>query len=196
MRENWLRWFRHVNKRSTNVLVRICDYETKSQNKNNGRKPKKTWKETLRKNIQQLELTENLRKTERISIQKFIHLTTLTLKLHKDSHFCKNCLTSHVMWVPCSCTRLSRWSEVSLYKWHHKTHCWLDHGRRGSLTHSPPSDSVQLVPPKLSLLPPFPFFSTGFQSLYHTPTDSSAGKDIFHFSNFQVSLYSKIPTLI
>ena len=33
IRENLLKWFGYVNERPTNILIRICDYETKNQYK-------------------------------------------------------------------------------------------------------------------------------------------------------------------
>ncbi|KAB2625930.1 hypothetical protein D8674_017590 [Pyrus ussuriensis x Pyrus communis] len=61
MRENQLRWFGHVQRRPTNALVRRCDYRT----------------ETLRKDLEYLELTEDMTQN-RAQWHSRIHITDPT----------------------------------------------------------------------------------------------------------------------
>lgn len=59
MRENRLRWFGHVNRRPMDAPIRRCDYETKAQGKRGRERSKETFKETIIKNIEYFELTED-----------------------------------------------------------------------------------------------------------------------------------------
>ncbi|KAM1080085.1 hypothetical protein ACFX2B_014574 [Malus domestica] len=60
MRENRLRWFGHVQRRSTDTPVRRCDYGTEVQGRRGRGRPRKTLEETLRKGLDYLDLTEDM----------------------------------------------------------------------------------------------------------------------------------------
>ncbi|KAM2205475.1 hypothetical protein ACFX1S_024966 [Malus domestica] len=60
MRENRLRWFGHVQRRPTDAPVRICDYGTEVQGQRARGRPRKTLEETLRKDLEYLDLTEDM----------------------------------------------------------------------------------------------------------------------------------------
>lgn len=49
-----------MNRKSTDIAVKRCNYETEAQRKRDRRKPMKTWKETLKKCIEYLELMKDL----------------------------------------------------------------------------------------------------------------------------------------
>ncbi|KAM1382382.1 hypothetical protein ACFX2F_034856 [Malus domestica] len=51
MRENWFRWFGHVQRRPTDSPVRKCDYGTEVQGRRGRGRPRKTLEETLRKDL-------------------------------------------------------------------------------------------------------------------------------------------------
>nr|CBL94163.1 putative RNA-directed DNA polymerase (Reverse transcriptase) [Malus domestica] len=60
MRENWLRWFGHVQRRPTDAPIRRCDYGTKVQGRKGRGRPRKTLEETLRKDLEYLDLMEDM----------------------------------------------------------------------------------------------------------------------------------------
>ncbi|KAM1362940.1 hypothetical protein EV2_028684 [Malus domestica] len=60
MRENRLRWFGHVQRRPTDAPVRRCDYGTKVRGRRGRGRPRKTLEETLRKDLEYLDLTEDM----------------------------------------------------------------------------------------------------------------------------------------
>ncbi|CAN6716432.1 unnamed protein product [Malus baccata var. baccata] len=60
MRENRLRWFEHVQRRSTDASIRRCDYETEVQGRRGRGRPRKTLEKTLRKDLEYLDLTEDM----------------------------------------------------------------------------------------------------------------------------------------
>ncbi|KAM2265319.1 hypothetical protein EV1_040903 [Malus domestica] len=60
MRENRLRWFEHVQRRPTDTPVRRCDYGTEVQGRMGRGRPRKTLEETLRKDLEYLDLTEDM----------------------------------------------------------------------------------------------------------------------------------------
>ncbi|KAM1765238.1 hypothetical protein ACFX11_004391 [Malus domestica] len=60
LRENRLRWFGHMQRRPTDVPVRRCDYGTEVQGRRGRGRPRKTLEETLRKDLEYLDLTENM----------------------------------------------------------------------------------------------------------------------------------------
>ncbi|CAN6720664.1 unnamed protein product [Malus baccata var. baccata] len=60
MRENRLRWFGHVQRRPTDAPVRRCDYGTEVQGRRGRGRPRKTLEETLRKDLEYLDLTEDM----------------------------------------------------------------------------------------------------------------------------------------
>ncbi|CAN6702577.1 unnamed protein product [Malus baccata var. baccata] len=60
MRENRLRWFGHVQRRPTDAPIRRCDYETEVQGRRGRGRPRKTLEETLRKNLEYLDLTKDM----------------------------------------------------------------------------------------------------------------------------------------
>ncbi|KAM1252567.1 hypothetical protein ACFX13_041395 [Malus domestica] len=59
-RENRLRWFGHVQRRPTDVPVRRCDHGTEVQGRKGRGRPRKTLEETLRKDLEYLDLTEDM----------------------------------------------------------------------------------------------------------------------------------------
>ncbi|KAM1011700.1 hypothetical protein ACFX2C_047009 [Malus domestica] len=59
-RENRLRWFGHVQRRPTDAPVRRCDHRTEVQGRRGRRRPRKTLEETLRKDLEYLDLTEDM----------------------------------------------------------------------------------------------------------------------------------------
>ncbi|KAM2108225.1 hypothetical protein ACFX1Q_025101 [Malus domestica] len=60
MRENRLWWYGHVQRRPTNTPVRRYDYETEVQGRIGRGRPRKTLEETLRKDLEYLDLTEDM----------------------------------------------------------------------------------------------------------------------------------------
>ncbi|KAM1519454.1 hypothetical protein ACFX1Z_022250 [Malus domestica] len=58
LRENQLRWFGHLQRRPTDAPVRRCDYGTEVQGRRGRGRPRKTLEETLRKDLEYLDLTE------------------------------------------------------------------------------------------------------------------------------------------
>ncbi|KAM1225087.1 hypothetical protein ACFX2G_044844 [Malus domestica] len=60
MRENRLRWFGHVQRRPTDAPIRRCDYGTEVQGRRGRGRPRKTLEETLRKDLEYLDLTEDM----------------------------------------------------------------------------------------------------------------------------------------
>ncbi|CAN6714712.1 unnamed protein product [Malus baccata var. baccata] len=60
MRENRLRWFGHVQRRPTDALVRRCDYGTELQGRRGRGRPRKTLEETLRKDLEYLDLMDDM----------------------------------------------------------------------------------------------------------------------------------------
>ncbi|KAM1471250.1 hypothetical protein ACFXTO_042189 [Malus domestica] len=60
MRENQLRWFGHVQRRPTDAPVRRCDYGTEVRGRRGRGRPRKTLEKTLRKDLEYLDLTEDM----------------------------------------------------------------------------------------------------------------------------------------
>ncbi|KAM2693357.1 hypothetical protein EV2_007535 [Malus domestica] len=60
LRENQLRWFGHVQRRPTNAPIRRYDYGTEVQGRKGRGRPRKTLDETLRKDLEYLDLTEDM----------------------------------------------------------------------------------------------------------------------------------------
>ncbi|TQE13369.1 hypothetical protein C1H46_000936 [Malus baccata] len=60
LRENQLRWFGHVQRRPTDAPVRRYGYETEVQGRRGRGRPRKTLEETLRKDLEYLDLTEDM----------------------------------------------------------------------------------------------------------------------------------------
>ncbi|KAM1798712.1 hypothetical protein ACFX12_032753 [Malus domestica] len=60
MRENRLRWFGHVQRRPTDAPIRRCDYGTEVQGRRGRGRPRKTLEETLRKDLEYLDLTKDM----------------------------------------------------------------------------------------------------------------------------------------
>ena len=60
MRENRLRWFGHVQRRPTDTPVRRCDDGTEVQGRRGRGRPRKMLEETLRKDLEYLDLTEDM----------------------------------------------------------------------------------------------------------------------------------------
>ena len=58
--ENMLRWFEHVERRSVDAVVRRIDQMHESQVKRSRGKPRKTIRETIRKDLKVNELDPNL----------------------------------------------------------------------------------------------------------------------------------------
>jgi len=58
--ENVLKWFRHVKRRPVDAFVRRVDQMEESRVKRGRGKPKKTIRETIRKNLEVNELDPNL----------------------------------------------------------------------------------------------------------------------------------------
>ncbi|KAM1191811.1 hypothetical protein ACFX2G_012464 [Malus domestica] len=59
-RENRLRWSGHVQRMPTDAPVRRCDHGTKVQGRRGRGTPRKTLEETLRKDLEYLDLTEDM----------------------------------------------------------------------------------------------------------------------------------------
>ena len=73
MRENRFRWFGHVQRRPTDAAVRRCDYGIEVQGRRGRGRPRKTLEETLKKDLEYLDLTEEKKhKTERNCVLGFI----------------------------------------------------------------------------------------------------------------------------
>ncbi|PHT34474.1 DNA-directed RNA polymerase III subunit RPC1 [Capsicum baccatum] len=60
MRESMLRWFRHVMRSSTDVPVRRCERLALDGFRRGRGRPKKYWREVIRHDIEQLQLTEDM----------------------------------------------------------------------------------------------------------------------------------------
>ena len=60
MVENWLRWFGHVEIRPVDADVRIVDQIEESQVKRGRGRPRKTIRETIRKDLKVNELDPNM----------------------------------------------------------------------------------------------------------------------------------------
>ncbi|KAM2298110.1 hypothetical protein ACFXTI_000109 [Malus domestica] len=60
MRENQLRWFGHVQRRPIDAPVRRYDYEIEVQGRRGKGRPRKTLEETLRKDLELLDLMEDM----------------------------------------------------------------------------------------------------------------------------------------
>ncbi|CAN6543625.1 unnamed protein product [Malus baccata var. baccata] len=58
--KNRLRWFGHVQRRPTDAPVRRCDYRTEVQGRRGRGRPRKTLEETLRKDFEYLDLTDDM----------------------------------------------------------------------------------------------------------------------------------------
>ncbi|TQD78141.1 hypothetical protein C1H46_036310 [Malus baccata] len=77
MRENRLRWFGHVQRRPTDAPVRRCYYGTGVQGRRSRGRPRKTLEETLRKDLEYLNLTENMTQ-DRTQWRSKIHIADPT----------------------------------------------------------------------------------------------------------------------
>ncbi|XP_070039302.1 uncharacterized protein [Nicotiana tomentosiformis] len=60
MREAWFRWFGHFRKMSTDVPVRRCERLTLEGLRRDRGRPKKIWREVIRQDMTQLQLTEDM----------------------------------------------------------------------------------------------------------------------------------------
>ncbi|CAN6700901.1 unnamed protein product [Malus baccata var. baccata] len=77
MRENRLRWFGHVQRRPTGAPIRRCDYGTEVQGRRGRGRPRKTLEETLKKDIEYLDLTEDMTQ-DRAQWRSKIHIADPT----------------------------------------------------------------------------------------------------------------------
>ncbi|KAM1087697.1 hypothetical protein ACFX2B_013050 [Malus domestica] len=77
MRENKLRWFGHVQRRPTDAPIRRCDYGTEVQGRRGRGRPRKTLEETLRKDLEYLDLTEDMTQ-DRTQWRSKIHIADPT----------------------------------------------------------------------------------------------------------------------
>ncbi|KAM1248608.1 hypothetical protein ACFX2J_044403 [Malus domestica] len=77
MRENRLRWFGHVQRRPTDVPIRRCDYGTEVQGRRGRGRPRKTLEETLRKDLEYLDLTKDMTQ-DRAQWRSKIHIADPT----------------------------------------------------------------------------------------------------------------------
>ncbi|XP_070025242.1 uncharacterized protein [Nicotiana sylvestris] len=60
MRETTLRWFRHVQKRSPDALVRRCEWLVVEGTRRGKGRPKKYWGEVIRKDMARLQIFEDM----------------------------------------------------------------------------------------------------------------------------------------
>ncbi|KAM2387188.1 hypothetical protein ACFX1X_039558 [Malus domestica] len=77
MRENRLRWFGHVQRRPTDAPIRRCDYGTEVQGRRGRGRPRKTFEETLRKDLEYLDLTKDMTQ-DRAQWRSKIHIADPT----------------------------------------------------------------------------------------------------------------------
>ncbi|KAM2969624.1 hypothetical protein FF2_016698 [Malus domestica] len=77
MRENRLRWFGHVQRRPTDAPIRRCDYGTEVQGRRGRGRPRKTLEETLRKDLEYLDLTKDMTQ-DRAQWRSKIHIADPT----------------------------------------------------------------------------------------------------------------------
>ncbi|KAM2694147.1 hypothetical protein EV2_008244 [Malus domestica] len=77
MRENRLRWFGYVQRRPTDAPIRRCDYGTEVQGRRGRGRPKKTLEETLRKDLEYLDLTKDMTQ-DRAQWRSKIHIVDPT----------------------------------------------------------------------------------------------------------------------
>ncbi|KAM2674352.1 hypothetical protein EV2_015554 [Malus domestica] len=77
MRENRLRWFGHVQRMPTDAPIRRCDYGTEVQGRRGRGRPRKTLEETLRKDLEYLDLTEDMTQ-DRTQWRSKIHIADPT----------------------------------------------------------------------------------------------------------------------
>ncbi|KAM2590328.1 hypothetical protein TB2_042878 [Malus domestica] len=77
MRENRLRWFGHVQRRPTDVPIRRCDYGTEVLGRRGRGRPRKTLEETLRKDLEYLDLTKDMTQ-DRAQWRSKIHIADPT----------------------------------------------------------------------------------------------------------------------
>ncbi|KAM2360015.1 hypothetical protein ACFXTH_002458 [Malus domestica] len=80
MRENRLRWFGHVQRRPTDAPIKRCDYGTEVQGRRGRGRPRKTLEETLRKDLEYLDLTEDMTQ-DRAQWRSKIHIADPTQRL-------------------------------------------------------------------------------------------------------------------
>ncbi|XP_070053589.1 uncharacterized protein [Nicotiana tomentosiformis] len=66
MREARLRWFGHVKRRSTDAPVRRCERLALGGERRGRGRPKKSWGEVIRRDMEQLELTEDMTLDRRV----------------------------------------------------------------------------------------------------------------------------------
>ncbi|KAM1790899.1 hypothetical protein ACFX12_034922 [Malus domestica] len=77
LRENRLRWFGHVQRRPTDAPVRRCDHRTEVQGRRGRGRPRKTLEETLRKDLEYLDLTDDMTQ-DRAQWRSKIHIADPT----------------------------------------------------------------------------------------------------------------------
>ncbi|KAM2796144.1 hypothetical protein COP1_007305 [Malus domestica] len=77
MRENRLRWFGHVQRRPTDAPIRRCDNGTEVQGRRGRGRPRKTLEETLRKDLEYLDLTKDMTQ-DRAQWRSKIHIADPT----------------------------------------------------------------------------------------------------------------------
>ncbi|KAM1143650.1 hypothetical protein ACFX2B_032151 [Malus domestica] len=77
MRENRLRWLGHVQRRPTDAPIRRCDYGTEVQGRRGRGRPRKTLEETLRKDLEYLDLTKDMTQ-DRAQWRSKIHIADPT----------------------------------------------------------------------------------------------------------------------
>ncbi|KAM1018747.1 hypothetical protein ACFX2C_040336 [Malus domestica] len=77
MRENRLRWFGHVQRRPTDAPIRRCDYGIEVQGRRGRGRPRKTLEETLRKDLEYLDLTKDMTQ-DRAQWRSKIHIADPT----------------------------------------------------------------------------------------------------------------------
>ncbi|XP_070042852.1 uncharacterized protein [Nicotiana tomentosiformis] len=69
MRKSRLRWFGHVRRKSTDVPVRRCERLTLEGLRRGRGRPKKRWGEVIRKDMSQLQLTEDMTLDRKVGIK-------------------------------------------------------------------------------------------------------------------------------
>ncbi|KAM1787825.1 hypothetical protein ACFX11_038188 [Malus domestica] len=77
LRENRLQWFGHVQRRPTDAPIRRYDYGIEVQGPRGRGRPRKTLEETLRKDLEYLDLTEDMTQDQAQWCSK-IHIADLT----------------------------------------------------------------------------------------------------------------------
>ncbi|XP_070029931.1 uncharacterized protein [Nicotiana sylvestris] len=75
MREEPLRWFGHMRRRSTDALVRRCERLTLEGLRRGRGRLKKRWGEVIRQDMEQLQLTEDMTLDRKSNKQRIPKLT-------------------------------------------------------------------------------------------------------------------------